>query len=84
MEHRKLDYDSIKHQLSRRDREAHKGSYGHVLVIGGDKGFGGAALMAGMSAAVVDGGFHVVIDGVCVLVRLALRVRWCLMLCIML
>jgi hydroxyethylthiazole kinase-like uncharacterized protein yjeF len=51
MEHRKLDYDSIKHQLSRRDREAHKGSYGHVLVIGGDKGFGGAALMAGMSAA---------------------------------
>ena len=51
MEHRKLDYDSIKHQLSRRDREAHKGSYGHVLVIGGDKGFGGAALMTGMSAA---------------------------------
>ncbi|MDG2176379.1 MAG: NAD(P)H-hydrate dehydratase [Gammaproteobacteria bacterium] len=51
MEHRKLDYDSIKHQLSKRDSNTHKGNYGHVLVIGGDKGFGGAALMAGMSAA---------------------------------
>ena len=47
---RKLDYDAIKHQLSRRAGDAHKGDFGHVLVIGGDKGFGGAALMAGMSA----------------------------------
>jgi NAD(P)H-hydrate epimerase len=48
---RKIDYDSLKHQLGRRARDGHKGDYGHVLVIGGDKGFGGAALMAGMSAA---------------------------------
>ena len=47
---RKIDYDTLKHQLGRRARDAHKGDYGHVLVIGGDKGFGGAALMAGMSA----------------------------------
>lgn len=48
---RKIDYDSLKHQLGRRARDGHKGDFGHVLVIGGDKGFGGAALMAGMSAA---------------------------------
>jgi len=48
---RKIDYDTLKHQLAKRQRDAHKGDFGHVLVIGGDKGFGGAALMAGMSAA---------------------------------
>lgn len=48
---RKIEYDAIKHQLSRRTPDAHKGDFGHVLVIGGDKGFGGAALLAGMSAA---------------------------------
>lgn len=48
---RKIDYDALKHQLTRRSPDAHKGDFGHVLVIGGDKGFGGAALMAGMSAA---------------------------------
>jgi hydroxyethylthiazole kinase-like uncharacterized protein yjeF len=48
---RKIDYDAIKHQLARREPDTHKGDFGHVLVIGGDKGFGGAALMAGESAA---------------------------------
>ena len=48
---RKIDYEALKHQLAKRQRDAHKGDFGHVLVIGGDKGFGGAALMAGMSAA---------------------------------
>jgi len=48
---RKLEYDAIRHQLTRRDSDSHKGDFGHVLVIGGDKGFGGAALLAGMSAA---------------------------------
>ena len=48
---RKIDYDAIKHQLAPRERDVHKGNFGHVLVIGGDKGFGGAALMAGESAA---------------------------------
>jgi len=31
--------------------DAHKGDCGHVLVVGGDHGFGGAALMAGQMAA---------------------------------
>lgn len=34
----------------RRRRDAHKGSFGHVLVVGGDLGMGGAALMAGEAA----------------------------------
>lgn len=47
----KIDYDAIKHLLVPRERDTHKGKFGHVLVVGGDQGFGGAALMAGMSAA---------------------------------
>jgi len=47
----KLEYDVIRHQLTRRDSDSHKGDYGHVLVIGGDQGYGGAALLAGKSAA---------------------------------
>lgn len=33
-----------------RPRGAHKGDFGHVLVIGGDRGKGGAAAMAGLAA----------------------------------
>ncbi|MEO4045510.1 NAD(P)H-hydrate dehydratase [Pseudomonas sp. CAU 1711] len=36
--------------LPPRARTAHKGGFGHVLVIGGDRGFGGAALLAAESA----------------------------------
>ncbi len=36
--------------LPRRARGAHKGSHGHVLVVGGDIGMSGAALMAGRAA----------------------------------
>jgi ADP-dependent NAD(P)H-hydrate dehydratase / NAD(P)H-hydrate epimerase len=36
--------------LSHRDPEAHKGSFGHVLVVGGSLGKAGAAAMAGMAA----------------------------------
>lgn len=42
--------------LPRRDRDAHKGKFGHVLVIGGDEGFGGAAAMAGEAALRVGAG----------------------------
>jgi len=34
----------------RRSRDAHKGSYGHVLCIGGSKGFSGAIAMAARTA----------------------------------
>lgn len=37
--------------LPRRPRHAHKGKFGHVLVIGGDLGMAGAARMAGEAAA---------------------------------
>lgn len=36
--------------LPRRARAAHKGSHGHVLVIGGDQGFAGAVRLCGESA----------------------------------
>ena len=37
--------------LPARARHAHKGHYGHVLVIGGDYGYQGAAILAGCAAA---------------------------------
>lgn len=37
--------------LAPREADAHKGDFGHVMVIGGDTGFGGAALMAAEAAA---------------------------------
>ncbi|WNW13117.1 NAD(P)H-hydrate dehydratase [Pseudomonas sp. DTU_2021_1001937_2_SI_NGA_ILE_001] len=36
--------------LAPRPRTAHKGQYGRVLVVGGDHGFGGAALLSAQSA----------------------------------
>lgn len=37
--------------LAPRSADAHKGDFGHVMVIGGDTGMGGAALMAAEAAA---------------------------------
>lgn len=37
-------------QLAARSPSAHKGQFGHLLVIGGDRGFGGAALLSAQSA----------------------------------
>ena len=37
-------------QLAARSPAAHKGQFGHVLVIGGDHGFGGASLLSAESA----------------------------------
>lgn len=37
-------------QLAARSPDAHKGQFGHLLVIGGDRGFGGAALLSTESA----------------------------------
>jgi NAD(P)H-hydrate epimerase len=42
---------SLARALPPRARDAHKGSAGHVLVIGGDLGFGGAVMIAAMAAA---------------------------------
>lgn len=48
---RRLEYAQCTPLLARRPRSAHKGHFGHVLVIGGELGFAGAARMAGEAAA---------------------------------
>ena len=50
-EARLTDHDEVMRSLPARARDAHKGSYGHVLVIGGDYGYQGAAILAGSAAA---------------------------------
>lgn len=42
--------------LPQRDADAHKGQFGHVMVIGGEKGYGGAAILAAESAAMSGAG----------------------------
>ena len=44
-------HEEIMRNLPPRPRHAHKGRYGHVLVIGGDYGYQGAAILAGSAAA---------------------------------
>jgi hydroxyethylthiazole kinase-like uncharacterized protein yjeF len=46
----------VKTPLPRRDRCAHKGNYGHVLIVGGDWGYSGAARLAGEAALRVGSG----------------------------
>jgi hydroxyethylthiazole kinase-like uncharacterized protein yjeF len=52
----RLDYNSLKTALSKRARTAHKGTFGHVLVIGGDSGMIGAARLAAEAVARVGAG----------------------------
>ena len=42
---------AVMQNLPVRPRHAHKGRYGHVLIIGGDYGYLGAAILAGSAAA---------------------------------
>ena len=48
---RRLDGGDLGAALPPRPRSAHKGSYGHVLVAGGDHGMGGAGVLAALAAA---------------------------------
>ena len=50
-EARLIGHEEVMRSLPARARDAHKGRYGHVLVIGGDYGYQGAALLAGCAAA---------------------------------
>lgn len=45
-----LDVDEVRVALPPRRRGAHKGDHGHVLIVGGDHGMAGAALMAARAA----------------------------------
>ena len=47
----RVDTVHCKKVLPLREADAHKGMFGHVMVIGGDKGFGGAVAMAAQSCA---------------------------------
>lgn len=55
-EAQRIDPRPLKRLLAPRPRDAHKGRYGHVLVVGGDQGMGGAARMAAEAAARVGAG----------------------------
>ncbi len=46
----------VKTPLPRRDRCSHKGNYGHVLIVGGDQGYSGAARLTGEAALRVGAG----------------------------
>jgi ADP-dependent NAD(P)H-hydrate dehydratase / NAD(P)H-hydrate epimerase len=45
-----IDPEQVRKCLPLRDRDSHKGTYGHVFVVAGSRGKSGAALMAGMAA----------------------------------
>jgi len=47
---RRIDWDQQWRLLPRRRRSAHKGAFGHLLVIGGGPGMSGAARLAGEAA----------------------------------
>lgn len=51
-----LNLSSLLDRVPRRAADSHKGLFGHVLVVGGDIGFGGAALMAAEAAVRVGAG----------------------------
>lgn len=53
---RLVERQAVAAALRPRRRDAHKGNFGHVLVIGGDQGMGGAARMAAEAAARVGAG----------------------------
>jgi len=43
--------DKLIHHLPKRSSVSHKGDHGHLLLLGGDYGFGGAILMSAIAAA---------------------------------
>lgn len=51
-----LSEDMLDSFLPKRSRDAHKGIYGHVLVVGGDYGMGGAVRLAAEAALRVGAG----------------------------
>jgi len=52
----RYDGEDLPHLLPARSKTAHKGDFGHVLIVGGDDGMGGAARLAGEAAVRVGAG----------------------------
>lgn len=52
----RISVDKLSRELPRRQPTAHKGLFGHVLIIGGNHGMMGAALLAGMAALYAGAG----------------------------
>lgn len=46
-----LNWETLRPLIGRRNMDSHKGDFGHVLVVGGDEGYGGAVALAGEAAA---------------------------------
>ncbi len=53
--------DDLQALLPARKASSHKGSFGHVMVIGGDRGMGGAAIMAAQAAGRCGAGLVTVV-----------------------
>jgi len=53
---KRLNIDTVLKLIKPRELSAHKGQYGHVLLIGGDHGYGGAIIMAAEAAARMGAG----------------------------
>lgn len=51
-----LEYDSLITALPTRAPNSHKGNYGHVVIVGGDYGYPGAPVLAGLGALRVGAG----------------------------
>lgn len=51
-----LDHGALLYQLPHKEADSHKGLSGHVLVVGGDSGMGGAGLMAAEAACTTGAG----------------------------
>ncbi|MEE9452275.1 MAG: NAD(P)H-hydrate dehydratase [Gammaproteobacteria bacterium] len=56
----RLDWQQLRRRFSPRPRDAHKGNFGHVLVVGGDYGMSGAVCMAAQAAMRVGAGLATV------------------------
>jgi len=52
----RLDLAQLLSRVPQRKRAAHKGDFGHCLIIGGDTGYGGAALMSAEACARMGAG----------------------------
>jgi ADP-dependent NAD(P)H-hydrate dehydratase / NAD(P)H-hydrate epimerase len=47
---RRIDWQKLKHSIALRSRASHKGDFGHVLIVGGNAGFSGAARLSAEAA----------------------------------